>query len=67
MLSYRFSFPHNIVFEHKMDVIKVEPNSDGEDDPLSSHNQGELINTNMAVLPLTLPVLKVESQVSLSG
>lgn len=68
MLSDSSFFPQIIVihFEHKMDVIKVEPNSDGEDDPLSSHHQRELINTNMAVLPLAFPVFKAESQVSIS-
>jgi hypothetical protein len=50
-----------------MDVVKVELNSNGEDESLSSHHQGELSNTNVAALPVTLPVLKVESQVSISG
>jgi hypothetical protein len=49
-----------------MDVIKVEPNSDGEDDS-SSYHQGELLYTNMAVLPLALPVFRAENQVSISG
>jgi hypothetical protein len=69
MLSDSSSFPQIIVIhsEHKMDVIKVEPNSDSEYHLLSSHHQGEVINTNMAVLPLSLPVCKAESQVSISG
>jgi hypothetical protein len=69
MLSDSCSCPQIIVihFEHKMDVIKVEPNPDSEDDPLLSHHQGELINTNMAVLPLALPVFKAKSLVSISG
>jgi len=48
-----------------MDVIKVEPNSDGEDDPFSSHHQGQLVNTNMAVLPLALPMFRAENQVTI--
>jgi hypothetical protein len=63
MLSDSSSYPQLIVIhsEHKMDVIKVEPISDGEDDPLSSHHQGQLVNTNMAVLPLALPVCRAEN------
>jgi hypothetical protein len=50
-----------------MDVIKVEPNSDDEDALLSSHHQGELVNTNMAILHLALPVFRAEDQVSILG
>jgi hypothetical protein len=69
MLSDSSSFPQLSVIhsEHKMDVIKVEHNSEGEDDPSSSHHQGELINTNTAVLPLALSVFRVENQVNISG
>jgi hypothetical protein len=47
-----------------MDLIKVEPNSDGEEDPVSSDHEEELINMNTVVLPVTVPLLKVESQMS---
>jgi hypothetical protein len=47
--------------EHKMDVIKVECSSVSEDDPSSSHHQGQLINTNVTVLPLATPVFRAES------
>jgi hypothetical protein len=68
MLSDSWSCPQIIVihFEHKMDVIKVEPNSDSEDDLLSSHH-GQLINTNMAFLPLALHAFKAKNLVSISG
>jgi len=69
MLSDSLSFPQLFVIhsEHKMDVIKVDCNSEGDDDPSSSHHQGQLINTNMAILPLALPVFRAENQVSISG
>jgi hypothetical protein len=65
MMSDSPSFLQLIVIhsEHKMDVIKVEPNSDDEDALLSSHHQGELVN--MAILPIALPVFRAEDQVSI--
>jgi hypothetical protein len=47
-----------------MDLMKVECSSDGEDYPVSSDFQEELSDTNNVVLPVTLPFLKVEGQVS---
>jgi len=69
MLSDSSSFPQLVVVhsEHKMDVIKVECSSVSEDDPSSSHHQGQLINTNVTVLPLATPVFRAESHVSISG
>jgi len=46
-----------------MDVIKVEPHSDSEEDPLSPRCEEELTNMKAEILLLTVPALEAESQV----
>jgi hypothetical protein len=57
----------NIVAQQqKMDVVKLEPDSDGKSCPMSCHNENQLIGVKEDQDPLLIkfPLVKTENEVS---